>query len=106
MKGDIRMKQRKWSILLFVHTIFLLWALLFICGLLIFDYTNFVFAFGNLFFLFANIPVAILSFVLMSKDCFHAKYKIPIAVLSVLNSLIGITAWYHMILLIQKAALG
>lgn len=102
----VLVKPSKWNILVYVHAALLLWAVLFICGLLVFSKTNFVFAFGNFFFLFVNIPLAILSFVLMSKDYIDIKYKVPTAVLSVLNIIVGISAWYFVILLIQEANLG
>ena len=47
-----------------------------------------------------------LSFVLMSKDYIDIQYKVPTAVLSVLNIIVGISAWYFVILLIQEANLG
>ena len=97
------MKASKWNGFVYVHGILLLWALLFIGGLHIFGRNMPAFlGLGNFFYLFVNIPLAICTFVLISKDFITGAKKVPTAVLSVLNLIIGIIAWYFIILLIQK----
>lgn len=98
------MKTRKWDFLFYVHGALLLWFVLFVISLSIPDggKTASVLAIGNALFLFINIPLVVFSFVLKAKDRFGTGYERPIAVLSVLNALVGILAWIFVILLMQS----
>ena len=102
------MKNMKWNYLVYVHAVLLLWAVAFICCLVVPGGGSVasVLAIGNIFFLFVNIPLAIFSFILKAKDRFGIDYEGPIAVLSVLNSIIGAIAWTLFILLMQSPKFG
>lgn len=102
------MKRKKWDFLLYVHAVLLLWALLFLCSALLLDDGRIVsiFATGTPLFLFVDIPFSIFSFVLNRKGFFRATYQKPITVLSVLNTLVGITAWILVIWLLQSPKFG
>ena len=102
------MKNMKWNFLVYVHAVLLLWAVVFICCLIVSGGGNIVsvLAIGNLFFLFVNIPLAIFSFILKARDRFSIDYEGPIAVLSVLNSIVGAIAWTLIILLMQSPKFG
>lgn len=102
------MKNRKWDFLVYVHAVLLLWAVIFICCLFVPGGGRIasMLAIGNIFFLFVNIPLAIFSFILKSKDRFDIDYKRPVTVLSVLNSIIGAIAWALFILFMQSSKFG
>lgn len=98
------MKTKKWNFLLYVHGALLLWFVLFVISLFIPDggKTASVLAIGNALFIFINIPLVVLSFVLKAKDCLGTDYESPIAVLSILNAIVGILAWIFVILLLHS----
>lgn len=98
----------KWNFLVYVHAVLLLWAMMFICCLFVPGGGSIasILAIGNIFFLFINIPLAIFSFILKAKDRFSIDFEGPIAVLSVLNSIIGAIAWALFILLMQSPKFG
>ena len=102
------MRPKKWNFLLYVHGALLLWFVFFVISLFIPDggKTASVLAMGSVLFLFINIPLVVLSFVLKAKDCFGTDYKRPIAVLSILNAIVGILAWIFVFLLLQSPSFG
>ena len=104
----INMKNNKWNIIVYLHTILLLWALLFIGSLYIPDggRTASALAIGNALFMFVNIPFAVVSLVLKAKGYFSVEYEKPIVVLSILNIIIGAIAWYVVVLLLHSPTLG
>ena len=97
------MKNKNWNFLVYVHGGLLLWALLFVVSLLIPDSGKIVsvLAVGNALFLFVNIPLAVFSFVLKAKGHFDLQYEGFVVVLSILNIIVGITAWLFVILLLR-----
>ena len=97
------MKDRKWNILVYVHSVLFLWALLFICSLIVPGSGSIskVLAIGNIFFLFLNIPLSIFSFARKAKGQFDLRYEGIAVALSILNIIVGIAAWFFTILLIQ-----
>lgn len=97
------MKNKKWNIIVYPHIVLLLWALLFL-GSFIFDSGTAasIFAFGTPLFLFFNIPFSAVSLVLKAKGYFSKKYGRAIVVLSILNIIVELAAWYFAILLLQK----
>lgn len=98
------MGSRKWHHIVYLHAVLFLWALGFLVCLFIPGGGRIagILAIGNYLFLFLNIPLAIFSFVLRAKNRLDAAYKGTIAVLSILNTLVGIAAWLSVILLLQK----
>ena len=89
------MKNNKWNFLVYVHGFLLLWALVFNIHIASNCHGALmrILPFGIIFFLFVNIPLAVLSFVLIGKGRFTNGYKWSVGVLSVLNSAVGIFAW-------------
>ncbi len=98
------MKNKKWNIIVYPHIVLLLWALLFLGSIFLSDSgtTASVLAFGTPLFLFFNIPFSVVSLVLNAKGYFSKKYGRTIVVLSILNIIVEIAAWYFAILLLQK----
>ena len=101
------MKQSKhyinWDRLRHVHAVLLVWFLLFFGSLHISPYLAAALAIGNALFMFVNIPLSLLSFVLMAKGRFSRKYNIPIAVLSVLNTGVSIAVWSFALSMAESA---
>ena len=93
--------MKKWNFLLYVHSILLLWFVLFVISLSIPDRgkTASMLAVGNALFLFINIPLGIFSLALTKKIDFH--HKSFAIVLSILNILVGIVMWLFVVKLIQ-----
>ncbi len=108
VKAVLKMKNKNWNFLVYVHGGLLLWALLFVVSLFIPDSgkTASVLAIGNALFLFVNIPLAVFSFILRAKDCFSIEYESPVVVLSILNTIIGIVLWIFVVLLAQSPKFG
>ena len=98
------MKNKKWDFIVYPHIVLLLWALLFFGSIFIFDSGTVasVFALGTPLFLFFNIPFSVVSLVLKEKGYFSKRYGRSIVVLSILNIIVEIAAWYFAILLLQK----
>lgn len=98
------MKNKKWNVLVYLHAGLLLWALLFLGNLFMRDSSKLiaVLGMGNFFFLFINIPFSAVSFALKAKKCFDEQYEVPVVILSILNTVVGIAAWYCLVLLLQK----
>ena len=97
------MKNKNMNFFVYLHGILLLWAVLFLICLSIpalrgmLDFLGW----GNLLFLFVNIPFSLVSLVLKAKGRFSRKYGIPIVVLSLLNTVVGIMVWWFVVLLFQ-----
>lgn len=102
------MKNNKWNILVYVHAALLLWALSFIICLFVpgGGKAASILSAVNFLFLFFNIPFGVLSFILKAKDLFDIEYEDAIAVLSVLNIIIGIIAWLFVVLLWLSPKIG
>ena len=97
------MKNKNLDFFVFLHAILLLWAVLFLICLsipVLRDMLDFL-AWGNILFLFVNIPFSLVSLVLKAKGHFSRKYGIPIVVLSLLNTTVGIMVWWFVVLLSQ-----
>jgi len=87
------MKYRNWDRILWLHTLCFGWFLLFYLSLFGSGRIAAVLAIGNVMFLFGNIPLSLLSLVLIFRGRFSRRYNIPIAVLSILNTLVSIAVW-------------
>ena len=98
------MKNKNWNFLVYVHSGLLLWVLLFVVSLFIPDggKTASVLAIGNALFLFINIPLSIFSLILKAKNLFDIDYEGPATVLSIINLIIGIVAWFFVVLFLQS----
>lgn len=87
----------------YLHAVLLLWAALFAWSLFFIHdggKTAGTLAVGNFAFIFLNIPLALRSFVLAAKGRFSQKFTIPIIVMSILNTAMGVNAWAFLILLV------
>lgn len=102
------MKNMKRNILFYVHAILLLWAIMFVGSLFISDGGKIAgtLAIGNALFLFVNIPLSVASFVLKAKNFFGQKYAGVMAVLSILNTVVGVAAWVFAVVLMQSPKFG
>lgn len=97
------MKTKKLDFLVYVHGALLLWFALFAGSLFLQDGGNTasVLAIGNVLFLLANIPLGILSLIWTAKDRFSPRFKVPVAILSVLNILVSVAVWIFAVMLLQ-----
>ena len=97
------MNKRNRDIYLYVHSFLLIWAAAFVFSLFRADggFLASRLAVGNLFFLYGNIPLGIVTLSLHRKGRFRKLFAVPILVLSLVNTLIGITAWIYLILFLR-----
>lgn len=97
------MKAKNLDFLVYVHGALCLWFLLFAGSLFIRDGGQIasVLAIGNVLFLLANIPLGILSLIWTAKDRFSPRFKVPVAILSVLNILVSVAVWIFAVMLLQ-----
>ena len=98
------MRQKKWDWLLIVHTLILLWALLFVYSL--FFRTDGgklagMLAPGHFVGLFICIPLAIISLIARRKKRFSEKISILISLLSIFNICVGIADWLAFFMLMR-----
>lgn len=102
------MKNNSWNIFVYAHIGLLLWAFLFIVSLFIPDGGKAagVLAVGNILFLFVNIPLSIFSLLFKVKDRVSIEYETPVVMLSILNIIVGIIAWFFVLFLMQIPQLG
>ena len=97
------MKAKNLDFLVYVHGALCLWFLLFAGSLFIRDGGQIasVLAIGNVLFLLANIPLGILSLIWTANDRFSPRFRVPVAILSVLNILVSVAVWIFAVMLLQ-----
>ena len=101
MKGKIHGQT-----LFTVSSVLCLWAFLFIFVLII--HAEWLYplavglAFGQVFFLLLNIPLGIVSLVRIIIKRVDKTLRLPLAVVSVMNTLVGIADWTFVIMFLQK----
>ncbi|MBR4864092.1 MAG: hypothetical protein IKU07_05895 [Oscillospiraceae bacterium] len=102
------MKNRNWNFLVYVHSVLLLWVILFCCCVIVPVPAAFgwFMGIGMCLFLFVNIPLGVFSFILKAKLCFDIDYEGPISVLAVTNMLVGVAAWFFYIMLLLSPKFG
>ncbi len=96
--------KKRWQSLLYTHIFLLLWAVLFLLSLFLADGGTVasMLAPGNFAFLFVNIPLAVLSVYHALKGHLGKPHIVPVLMLSLLNTLIGIAAWIFVVMLMLK----
>ena len=97
MKGKIHGQT-----LFTVSSVLCLWAFLFIFVLIIHAERFYLLAVGQVFFLLLNIPLGIVSFARIIIKRIDKTLRLPLAVVSVMNILVGIADWTFIIMLMQK----
>ena len=95
-------KKTNGQTLFILSSILFLWAFLFIFGLFIHAQILYFLAVGQVFFLLLNIPLGIVSLVRILKKRIDDRLRWPLAVLSVMNILIGLADWTFLVLLVHK----
>ena len=85
-----------------VSSVLCLWAFLFIFVLIIHAERFYQLAFGQVFFLLLNIPLGIVSLVRIIIKRVDKTLRLPLAVVSVMNTLVGIADWTFVIMFLQK----
>lgn len=88
--------------LLILSSVLFLWAFLFIFGLFIHAQILYFLAVGQVFFLLLNILLGIVSLTRIIKKRIDDKRRLPLAVISVMNILIGLADWTFLVLLVHK----
>lgn len=95
-------KKTNGQTLFILSSILFLWAFLFIFGLFIHAQILYFLAVGQVFFLLLNIPLGIVSLVWILKKRIDDRLRRPLAVISVMNILIGLADWTFLVLLAHK----
>lgn len=95
-------KKTNGQTLFILSSILFLWAFLFIFGLFIHAQILYFLAVGQVFFLLLNIPLGIVSLVRILKKRIDDRLRRPLAVISVMNILIGLADWTFLVLLAHK----
>lgn len=85
-----------------VSSVLCLWALLFIFVLFIHAERFYLLAVGQVFFLLHNIPLGFVSLVRIIIKRVDKSLMLPLAVVSVMNILVGIADWTFVIMFLQK----
>ena len=95
-------KKTNGQTLFILSSILFLWAFLFIFVLIIHAEILYFLAVGQVFFFLLNIPLGIVSLVRIIKKRIDDRLRRSLAVLSVMNILIGLADWTFLVLLVHK----
>lgn len=95
-------KKTNGQTLLILSSVLFLWVFLFIFVLIIHAEILYFLAVGQVFFFLLNIPLGIVSLARIIKKRIDDRLRRPLAVLSVMNILIGLADWTFLVLLVHK----
>ena len=101
-RSNHTMQKRRFDWLIYPHVILFVWASLF-CISFASDNGSFasLLAIGNIAFLLVNIPLGIFSIICVGKKRVGKHFSVALTILSILNILYGIAAWYFLGLLLK-----